>query len=261
MAEQLTPGEIFDRAVNEGERRLDQSALELVSTSFIAGFTVLFGIVALGIVEGLVEPVVGHAARVAGALAFAPGLVFLVAGQTELFNENFSDPAAAAVERGVSALPSLLRLWALTFVFNLLGGGLLTLVFAVEGAIPSAGAEALRHFATETAGRSVRAWFARGVAGGALVSLLSFLVVSVRSDGSRLWLAYAVGFLLALGPFDHVVVSVLHLALGWLLGASIGWGTLGALTAVVTAGNVVGGLGLVTVTHVTQAMGADTSEE
>jgi formate/nitrite transporter FocA (FNT family) len=215
VAEQLDPGEIFARVVAEGERRLDQSALELVSTSFIAGFTILFGIVALGIVEGLVEPTVGHAARVAGALAFAPGMVFLVGGRTELFNENFSDPGAAA-ERGVSAVPSLLRLWTLTFVFNLLGGGLL-----------------------------------------ALVSLLSFRVVSVRSDGSRLWLAYAVGFLLALGPFDHVVVSI-HVALGRLLGASVGWGTLTALTAVVTAGNVVGGLGLVTVT---QAMGADTPEE
>ncbi|WP_209452155.1 formate/nitrite transporter family protein [Halosimplex halophilum] len=261
MSKQLTPGEIFDRAVEEGDRRLDQSALELVSTSFIAGFTVLFGIVALGIVEGLVEPAVGHAAKVAGALAFAPGLVFLVAGQTELFNENFSDPAAAAVERGVAALPSLLRLWALTFVFNLLGGGLLALVFAVEGAIPPAGADALQRFAEETAHRPAHTWFTRGVAGGALVSLLSFLVVSVRSDGSRLWLAYAVGFLLALGPFDHVVVSVLHLVLGRLLGAAVGWGTLGALTAVVTAGNFVGGLGLVTVTHVTQAMGADTAGE
>ncbi|QLH77197.1 formate/nitrite transporter family protein [Halosimplex rubrum] len=260
MAEQLTPGEIFDRAVAEGERRLDQSPLELASTSFIAGFTVLFGVVALGIVEGLVRPTAGHAARVAGALAFAPGVVFLVAGRTELFNENFSDPAAAAVERGVSALPSLLRLWTLTFVFNLLGGGLLALVFAVDGAIPPAGADALQRFAEETAHRPARTWFTRGVAGGALVSLLSFLVVSVRSDGSRLWLAYAVGFMLALGPFDHVVVSILHVVLGTLLGATVGPERLAAMTAVVTAGNLVGGFGLVTVTHVTQAMGAESSD-
>lgn len=42
------PAEIFHRAVEEGERRLDQSLLEPVSTSFIAGFTIVFGIVALG---------------------------------------------------------------------------------------------------------------------------------------------------------------------------------------------------------------------
>lgn len=260
MAEQLDPAEVFERAVAEGERRLDQSTLELASTSFIAGFTVLFGVVALGIVQGLVEPTVDHAARVAGALAFAPGVVFLVAGRTELFNENFSDPAAA-VGRGIDAVPSLLRLWTLTFVFNLLGGGLLALVFAVDGAIPPAGADALQRFAEETAHRPARTWFTRGVAGGALVSLLSFLVVSVRGDGSRLWLAYAVGVMLALGPFDHVVVSILHVVLGTLLGATVDVERLAAMTAVATAGNLVGGLGLVTVTHVTQAMGTDGSDK
>ena len=49
-----TQSESFERAVEEGDRRLDRSSLELVSTSFIAGFTVLFGVVALGIVEALV---------------------------------------------------------------------------------------------------------------------------------------------------------------------------------------------------------------
>jgi formate/nitrite transporter FocA (FNT family) len=262
VAEQPTPGEIFDRAVAEGERRLDQSSLELASTSFIAGFTVVFGHVALGIVEAFTEPAFGHAARVAGALAFGLGVVFLVAGRTELFNENFSDPAAAAVERpGLSAAPALGRLWVGTLAFNLLGGGLMSLVFAVDGAIPGASTVVLRTTAADIAGRTTAGWFARAVAGGALVSLMSFLVVAVRSDGSRLALAYAVGFLLALGPFEHVVVSVIHVVLGIFLGATVGLPTLAAMTAVVTAGNLVGGLGLVTVTHVTQAMGAELADE
>ncbi|MFC7194012.1 formate/nitrite transporter family protein [Halosimplex aquaticum] len=104
------------------------------------------------------------------------------------------------------------------------------------------------------------AWFARGIAGGTLVSLLSFLIVAVRSDGS-ISLTYAVGFMLALGPFDHVVVSVVHVVLGIYLGAPIGLEALVTMTAVVTAGNFAGGLGLVTVTHITQAMGAHESDE
>ena len=257
-----TPSETFERAVEEGDRRLDQSSLELVSTSFIAGFTVFFGLVALGIVESFVEPTLGEVAAVAGALAFAPGVVFLVAGRTELFNENFADPTAAAVERpGYSAVPSLLRLWIVTLVFNVLGGCLLAVVFAVEGALPPESVEVLRTVAEDIVRRSPRSWFARGIVGGALVSLLSFLLAAVRGDGSRMAVTYAVGFLLALGPFDHVIVSVLHVVLGLLLGAPIELDALGAMAAVVTAGNLVGGLGLVTVTHVTQAMGADESEK
>src|SRR6056297_1726980 len=93
-----TPSETFDRAVEEGQRRLDQSLLELVSTSFIAGFTIVFGLVGLGLVEGAFPAGVHDLAGLGGALAFGVGVVFLVAGRTELFNENFSDPVAAAVD-------------------------------------------------------------------------------------------------------------------------------------------------------------------
>jgi formate/nitrite transporter FocA (FNT family) len=256
MSSAPTPGEIFDRAVDEGRRRLDQSLLELVSTSFIAGFTIVFGVVAFGIVEAVVEPRFGAVAKIAGALAFGLGVVFLVVGRTELFNENFFDPAAAAVaEDGSWLLPSLLRLWVVTVVLNLIGGVLFALVFAVPGVLPPGTDEALRAFAEESADRSIAAWFASGIAGGALVSMLSFLLVAVDGSGSRIAVAYVAGFLLALGPFDHVVVTALHVFFGIQFGAPVGLGTVGAMLTAVTAGNLVGGLGLVTFTHVAQAMG------
>jgi formate/nitrite transporter FocA (FNT family) len=256
------PAETFERAVEEGERRLDQSLLELVSTSFIAGFTIVFGIVALGIVEALAEPEFAEFARVAGALAFGVGVVFLVVGRTELFNENFSDPTAAAVARSDSwPLASLLRLWVVTLGFNLVGGCLFALVFAVEGVLPPGSAHALTAFAEESAARTVEAWFASGVVGGALVSLTSFLLVAVGSTGGQFAVAYVVGVLLALGPFDHVVVTVLHVVLGVLLGATVGPGTLATMTVAVTGGNLVGGLGLVTLTHVGQGIGARESDD
>ncbi|WP_129116217.1 formate/nitrite transporter family protein [Halegenticoccus tardaugens] len=256
------PGEIFNRAVEEGKRRLDQSLLELISTSFIAGFTIVFGIVALGIVEAIVQPHFGEIAKITGALAFGVGLVFLVVGRTELFNENFFDPVAAAADRSGSwMLSSLFRLWVITLVFNLLGGGLFALIFSVRGALPPGTGEALTAFAEETAHQGASAWFASAIAGGVLVSLLSFLLVAVNSVRTRATLAYVVGFLLALGPFNHVVVTALHVFFGILFGANISFGTLAVMIAVVTIGNFVGGLGLVTLTHITQAMGARESGE
>ena len=236
--------------------------LELVATGFIAGFTVVFGIVALGIVESLVKPRFGEMAKIAGALAFGVGMVFLIVGRAELFNENFFDPAAAAVEHsGSGAFSKLLRLWGVTFVLNLVGGVLFAIVFSVEGALPAAAGEVLHTFAREIAHRSAMAGFADAIAGGALVSLLSFFLQAVDTVGSRITMAYAVGFLLALGPFDHVIVTVLHLVFGMLFGSGIGLGTLAATTVVVTAGNLVGGLGLVTITHVAQAKGAHESDD
>lgn len=254
------PAEIFHRAVEEGKRRLDQSLLELVSTSFIAGFTIIFGIVALGIVHALVEPRFGDVARIAGALAFGVGLVFLVIGRAELFNENFFDPVAKAADQSGSwmILP-LLRLWAVTFVFNLVGGFLFALVFSVEGVLPTGTAGALSKVAEEIVHRRAIAGFASAIIGGALVSLLSFLLEGVNSVSSRITMAYIVGVLLTLGPFDHVIVTALHVFFGILFGAAVSYGALVEIIIIVTLGNFVGGLGLVTLTHIAQARGAEES--
>lgn len=260
MAVAPDPSEIFQRAVKEGERRLNQSLLELVSTSFIAGFTIIFGIIALGIAHSAVEPHLGEFARVAGALAFAIGLVFLVVGRAELFTENFSDPVAAVwQQRGSGSLRRLLRLWGVTFVLNLVGGALLALAAAVPGVLPGGAGDSLGRIAEEVAGRGFPAVFVSAIIGGALVALLSFLLQAVNSVGSRITMAYFVGFILAAGPFDHVVVTVLHVVIGMLLGAPIGLETLAVLAATATAGNLVGGLGLVTLSHIARDRGAEES--
>lgn len=73
----------------------------------------------------------------AGALAFGIGVVFLVVGRAELFNENIFDPAATAIDREDWLLTPLARLWLITFLFNLVGGVLFAFVFSVEGVLPT----------------------------------------------------------------------------------------------------------------------------
>jgi len=210
---------------------------------------------ALGIAHAAVEPQFGDVSKIAGGLAFGLALVFLVVGRTELFNENFFDPTAAAVDNDDSWMVGpLVRLWALTFVFNFVGAPCSRRSSPSRGA-PAGTAEALVSTAEDIVARSPLALFASAVFGGALVSLSVLLLQAVDSDGARITLSYMVGFLLALGPFDHVVVSVLHVYFGMLFGGPIGYGALLVTMAVSTAGNFVGGLGLVTVSHVAQVKG------
>lgn len=185
MAVAPTPSEIFQRAVDEGERRLNQSMLELVSTGFIAGFE--------------------------------------------------------RRERGLTV--RLLRLWFVTLLLNLVGGGLFALVVSVRGVLPNGGGRALGTVAEEIAGHGPLAGFVSAIVGGALVALLSFLLQAVDSVGSRITVAFFTGFLLAVGPFDHVVVTALHLFLGILFGASVSYATLATFVAIAAGGNLVGGVG------------------
>lgn len=254
----MTPAEVFEKSAEEGERRLDRSTLELLSTGFIAGFTIVFGIITLGIVEALARPSMGEPAKLLGALAFGIGLPFLILGRAELFSENFFDPIAAAFKaKGGGMTRKILRLWVLTLALNLVGGGVLVLVLSVEGALPTGAHEALSRVAEETAHRTALATLTRSVVGGALVALLSFVVIASPDSTGRILLAYAIGVLLTLGPFEHAVVTALHLGFGLAFDAALGVTDVARVFAISVVGNILGGVGLVTLSHAAQAKGAD----
>ena len=252
-----SPEEIYVRAQQEGERRLTLSVLDQVATGFIAGVTIVFGIVALGVVHALFEPQFGpEIAKVAGALAFGIGLVFLIVGRSELFSENFFDPVAAAIrDRTKKAFARLLRLWVLILVLNLVGGAVLIAIMTVDGALPAASNEALVKVAEEIVKKDWQATLARAVLAGALITLLSYMLKAVNSVTSRILVAYMVGVFLALGPFDHVVVSALHVLFGVWLSDAVTYADMAINIGLATLGNVVGGLLLITLTHTAQVKG------
>jgi formate-nitrite transporter family protein len=182
-----SPDQIYERATVEGRRRLSLSTLDQVSTGFIAGVTIIFGVVALGVVEGLVAPRFGAGAgSVAGALAFAIGVVFLVVGRSELFTEDFFDPVAAAIEEhGRRPWARLLRLWSTTLVLNLVGGALLVALLTVDGALPEGAAHTLSSVAEATASKTWAATLVRAVLAGALLTLLCYMLHAVDTVASR----------------------------------------------------------------------------
>ncbi len=257
MAVAPSPAEIYERAVAEGERRLSMSPLEEVATGFIAGVTIVFGIVAFGVVYGLVEPDLGSGvADVAGAAAFGIGLVFLVVGRSELFTENFFGPVAATIASERRRWPGLTRFWLVILVLNFVGGAVLTAILTIEGALPDRAPQALATVAEEIAAKSGVATFARAIAAGALLTLLSYMLQACDSVRSRITTAFLVGFFVAVGPFDHVVVSGLHLLFGVWLGAPVTYGDIAANICISSIGNLAGGLLLITLTHTAQVRSA-----
>lgn len=76
---------------------------------------------------------------------------------------------------------------------------------------------------------------------GALITLLSYMLSACNTVAARILVSFIVGFFLALGPFDHVVVSVLHLLFGIFESSHVHWGDLAQNLALATAGNLAGG--------------------
>jgi formate-nitrite transporter family protein len=251
------PEEVYERAEREGHRRLYLSTLEQVATGFIAGVTIIFGIVGLGVATALVEPTAGPGlAKLAGALTFGIGMVFLIVGRSELFSENLFDPVAAAIdEPGLRIWARLGKLWLSTLVFNFVGGGLLTAMLLVDGALPSTSGDVLMEVARDIVDKGWAATLTRAVLAGALITLLSYMLNACDAMVARILVAYLVGFFLALGPFDHVVVSGLHVLYGAWASPELTHGDVVANIALAGIGNLVGGLGLITFTHTAQVSG------
>ncbi|HEY1538333.1 MAG TPA: formate/nitrite transporter family protein [Solirubrobacteraceae bacterium] len=251
------PHEIFERTRDEGRRRLQRSRLELTSTALVAGFDVVFGIIALATISAALTPHfgpdVGHAA---GALGFGIAFVFIVVGRSELFTENFLVPVTALRGGSISKV-KLAQLWLISPVFNIVGGTALVLIVSVHGVLPHGSGASMVRIAEAAHANGVSTAFCSAIVGGALITVMTWLVEGVGSIGGRIVCAWIGGMLLTLGSFDHVIVVTLEMIFGMRAGADIGVLDVLQNFGVAAAGNMIGGLLFVTLTRTGQAIGSN----
>lgn len=233
----------FDRLVAEGEQRLGRSWPGLIATGFLGGFDVGVGVLALLLVEHITHSVL------LGGLAFSIGFIALTLARSELFTENFLVPVTAVVAKNASWL-SLGRLWMVTAATNLAGGWIFVAIIMV-------GFPALRATAVEVASFYIElgiTWqaFALAVIGGVLITLMTHLQHATASDGVRLVPAVGIGFLLTAGKINHAIVASLLCFAALQAGAPFGYGDWLQMFAFAALGNLVGGLGLVTLLRLLQ---------
>ena len=233
----------FDRLVDEGRQRLGRSWLQLIATGLLGGLDIGVGVLAVLLVHHVTD------SPLLTALAFSVGFVALTLARSELFTENFLVPVAAVVAKE-GTVGALGRLWGTTLVTNLIAGWLIAAL--LMAALPD-----LRATAVETAHSYVElglSWqaFALAVVGGMLVTLMTHLQQTTDSDGVRLVPAVLIGFLLTLGHVNHAIVASIYSFAALISGAPFGYGDWGQMVVLAVIGNLVGGLGLVTVLRLMQ---------
>lgn len=233
----------FERTVDQGVERLSRSWPGLLATGAVGGIDVGMGVFALLVVREITK------SEIAGALAFGIGFIALTLANSELFTENFLVPIAS-VTAGRAPPWSVLRLWGGTLVTNLLGGWVLMEVVSVG--LPEVHPVAIalgRHFAD--AGVSLES-FATAVLGGAVITLMTWMERGTDSMLGKLVAAVSAAFLLAAGSLNHVIVLSLEMFAGLQSGGSYGYLSWAEVAGWATLGNVVGGVGLVTILRLVQ---------
>jgi len=247
------PETIYERTKREGERRLHRPLLELAATAFAAGFDIVAGVLALALVDSQLEHVLGRdAAHVFGSLAFGIGFVFLVVGRGELYTENFLVPIAGAEEGGADAWLKLIRLWLVSPICNILAALVVIIILTVHSTLPYGTGAAVNHLAATIHANGVLALFMSSLFAGALITAMTWFVEGQESMIVRVVVAWAAGFILALAGLNHVIVVTIELVFGYRFGADIPWLFILGNFALAAVGNLVGGVGLITLNRLTQ---------
>ncbi len=233
----------FERSVGEGEHRLSRTWPGLFATGTMGGIDVGVGVFALLIVQK------ESGDHLLSSLAFSIGFVALVLGNSELFTENFLVPITA-VAAGKSEKFALVRLWAGTAVTNLAGGWVLMVL--VISAYPDLGKPAIevaRFYPEHGIG-----WqsFAMAILGGTVITLMTWMERASRAMGGKLLAAVTIAFVLAAAPLNHAIVVSLEMFAALTAGAPFGYADWLGVVAWSSLGNLVGGIGLVTVLRLIQ---------
>lgn len=184
-----------------------------------------------------------------GALAFTIGFLALTLGSSELFTENFLIPISA-LAAGRGGPWSLARLWIFTLALNLAAGWLLMLII-VSGFpdLDETTVSVARHYPDLGIG-----WesLAAGIIGGLAITLMTWLQHATESVPARLAAATAIAFVLAAAPLNHVVVVSIEMFGALHAGAPFDYGDWLQVAAWAALGNLIGGVGFVTLLRLVQ---------
>jgi formate/nitrite transporter FocA (FNT family) len=247
------PEDIYVRTKKEGERRLERPVIEVASTAIAAGVDIVAGVTVLGLVSAHLAGWTGvDAAHVFGSIGFGVAFVFLVVGRGELFTENFLVPIAGLDHRSNASWWALARLWIISPVFNVLGGTVMILILTAHGVLPKGTGKPIALAATKLHEHHALSLFLSAVFAGALITAMTWFVEGNDSMLVRIVIAWIAGAILALGGFNHVIVITLELVYGLRFGAHIPVEFIVGNFFWAALGNMVGGIGLVTLNRLTQ---------
>ena len=249
------PDEIVERAADVGEERLARTKLDILYTSVIGGIEVSIGGLAAMLVVGATltaDPKLPlDMALALGGLAFPIGFIFVIMGHSELFTENFLIPVVAVLNRKRS-LRSLFELFALSWLGNMIGAAIMAMLLLVPDSISASIHLGYVTYSAYKLGLPLPGLFASAILAGLVMTALTWVLVAIHSPVGNILAIIAGGYVLFAANLSHSIIGASLLFVGF-VGANKQPLDVFAWIVLATAGNIVGGVGLVTLFRVVQA--------
>lgn len=186
------------------------------------------------------------------AMLFYPlGFLVVVIGRAQLFTENTLYPVVLVLEDRRHVLLTL-RLWAVVFVGNVVGAFTFAVLATFTGALQPDAVTTLRHLGVSAAGPGLGHVFASAIFGGWLVALMAWLVAGAQRTIGQVAIIWLTTLPAGLLHLAHSIASSGYILVAMLAG-DVPAATYLAWLGAATAGNIVGGVGIVTLLNYGQA--------
>ncbi len=248
--------EIFKQVAANARQELQRPSIALGLSGFGAGL--FMGLSALGtaVVLAMLGP--SRGAQFVSRMFYPVGFVIVIIGRSQLFTENTLYPVALVLAEK-REIWNTLRLWAVVlpanvagaFTFALLATRTSALTPEVVGALSQLGATALAHPASQV--------FWSGVIAGWIIALAAWLVSGSHSITGSVMVIWVLMFIVGLGNFAHCVASTCEIFVTALV-QHAPWTAFPEWFFPAVAGNICGGVGLVTILEYGQVMHGDIAE-
>ena len=235
-------GEILKQQIIEGQETYNRSAQSILLSSLTAGLEIGFSYLMLCTVYSFFYGKVEEESLFKlMAFVYPIGFILVILGQSILFTEQTSLLTLPVLNKK-RTLGSLLRLWGLVILGNLIGGYLIALVLIWIG--PKLGIfdeRAINDIGEHVTHFSGYVIFISAILAGWLMGLLSWLMTSSKETVSRILIIYMITVVMAFTGLHHSIIGNIEAFAGLLTSPEINLIDYLTFQGLALLGNAVGG--------------------
>jgi formate/nitrite transporter FocA (FNT family) len=188
------------------------------------------------------------------------GFIVVILGRSQLFTENTLYPVALVLAEKKHFWKTL-RLWATVLPANVLGALAFAALAALTSALRPDMLQALVQLGLDAAHNPPSTIFWSAVMGGWIIATVAWLVSGSHSITGSVMIIWMLAFVVGLGNFAHSIATSGEILAAVLIGKAT-WSSYGIWLLLAVAGNICGGVGMVTLLEYGQVIyGKDAEAE
>ena len=249
--------DIYKQVAENAREELKRTSLSLGISGFAGG--IFMGLSALGTAIGLAYFGDSSAASFVAMMFYPIGFIVVILGRAQLFTENTLYPVALVLAQR-KHLWHTLRLWGIVLPANVCGALTFAALAARTPALRADMVASLTKLGLEASQQPAAHIFWSAVMAGWIIATVAWLVSASHSITGSIAVIWVLTFVVGLGHFAHCIAGSGEVLAAVLVGKTTALGYLRWL-GLAAAGNVCGGVGMVTLLEYGQVIADDETAE